>query len=41
MPPAPQLAPACSLMAYTKVVLKRVYDDVALGVRLLLVEEVG
>lgn len=30
-----------SLMAYTKVVLKRVYDDVALGVRLLLVEEVG
>jgi hypothetical protein len=41
VPPAPQLAPACSLMAYTKVVLKRVYDDVALGVRLLLVEEVG
>ena len=28
-------------MAYTKVMLKRVYDDVALGVRLLLMEEVG
>lgn len=31
----------CSLNAYSEVVLKRVYDDVPLGVRLLLVEDVS
>lgn len=30
----------CSLKAYSKVVLKRVYDNVALAVRQLLVEDV-
>lgn len=33
--------PGRSLKAYSKVVLKRVYDNVALGVRLLLVEDVS